>query len=127
MPKFTTVDNFRKWADENGISYTIDYEFSAEFEAGKLISYSHQENQLIKNTDTVKLTISEGMTTKVPDFSNMSKAEIDRKCKSANLICEYKYEASNTIKKDIMIRQSMRPNSTVPEKTTVTITLSSGN
>lgn len=126
MPKFTTVDNFRKWADENGISYTIDYEFSAEFEAGKLISYSHQENQLIKNTDTVKLTISEGMTTKVPDFSNMSKAEIDRKCKSANLICEYKYEASNTIKKDIMIRQSMRPNSTVPENTTVTITLSSG-
>ncbi len=126
MPKFTTVDNFRKWADENEISYTIDYEFSAEFKAGELISYSHQENQLIKNTDTIKLTISEGSTTKVPDFSDMSKAEIDRKCKSANLICEYKYEASNTIKKDIIIRQSMRPNSTVPENTTVTITLSSG-
>lgn len=127
MPEFTTVDEFRNWATENEISYNINYEFSNKVKSGKLISSSHKENELIKNTDTVELIISQGGTTKVPNFSNMTKSEIETACKNANLICEYKYETSSTVEKDKFIKQSMRSGSEVPHDTTITITLSKGN
>lgn len=126
MPKFTSAEAFRKWADEGGISYIMDYQFSTEYKSGELISSSHEENQLIKNSDTVQLIISQGGTATVPNFSGMNKSSIATACKNANLLCEYTYEANSSIEKDQIIRQSMRPGSTVPEKTTITITLSSG-
>lgn len=126
MPKFTNVDDFRKWADENEIAYNINYEFNTSIQSGKLIYSSHQENELIKNQDTINLIISQGGTTTVPNFSGMTKKEIESACKKANLLCEYQYESNSHIEKDKIIKQSMRSESTVPEKTTITITLSSG-
>ncbi len=127
MIKFTNIEEFVTWANEEEISYNIDYQFNSEVKAGQLISSSHKENQLVKNTDTINLVISQGGTTNVPNFQGMTKNEITDACKKANLICEYKYESSQTIEKDKIIKQSMRAGSEVPDKTTVTITLSSGN
>jgi len=127
MIKFTTIENFVTWADENGLTYDIDYQFNANVKAGQLISSSHSENQLIKNADTVTLVISQGGTTTVPDFSGMTKTQIEDSCKKANLICEYRYEQNNEVEKNTMIKQSMRAGSEVLENATVTITLSSGS
>jgi len=127
MIKFTNVQDFITWANEEEISYNIDYQFSTKVKAGGLISSSHKENQLVKNTDTISLVVSQGGTTQVPDFQGMNKSQIIDRCKNANLICEYKYESNHNIEKDKIIKQSMRAGSEVPDGTTITITLSSGN
>ena len=57
----------------------------------------------------------------------MDKSQIENSCKKANLKCEYKYEDNKDVEKDMIIKQSMRAGSEVPDGTTVTITLSSGN
>lgn len=127
MIKFTNVEEFVSWATKEEVPYHIDYQFSTEVKAGQLISSSHKENQLVKNTETITLVLSQGGTTNVPNFQGMTKSEIEDSCKKANLLCEYKYESSQTVEKDKMIKQSMRAGSEVPDKTTITITLSSGN
>ena len=124
MIKFTSAEDFRAWAEEMGIAYTIQYEFSTTVPIGELISSSHKENQKIKNTDTVQIVVSQGSTVSVPDFSNMTKKEAETACKKANLICEYTYETSQ---KDRIIKQSMRKGSEVPTQTTITLTVSKGN
>lgn len=126
MIKFTSAEDFRSWAEEIKIAYNIDYQFSTTVPIGELISSSHKENQLIKNTDTVQIIVSQGGTTKIPDFDGMTKKEVEVACQNANLICEYAYENSDTIEKDKVIKQSMRKESEVPTKTTITITLSKG-
>lgn len=120
MIKFTTVDEFTTWADENGVIYTIDYEFSDSVENGKLISSSHKENQLIKNTDTITLVISQGGKTTVPNLVGMTKDEALAECKKASIKCNIDNNSSNY---NTVIKQSMRSGSTVPINTTVTITL----
>lgn len=127
MIKFTNIQDFITWANKEEIPYNIDYQFSTEVKSGGLISSSHKENQLVKNTDTISLVISQGGTTQVPDFKGMDKSQIENSCKKANLKCEYKYEDHKDVEKDMIIKQSMRAGSEVPDGTTVTITLSSGN
>lgn len=125
MIKFTNVDDFKKWAEENEVSYHIDYSFDSSVESGKLISSSHKEGDLIKNTDTISLVISQGGTTTVPNFIGKTKAEAETLCEEANLTCSFT-TASSEETKDTVIKQSMKKDSEVPNNTTITITLSSG-
>jgi len=120
MIKFTTVDDFTTWADEKGIVYSIDYKYSDSVASGRLISSSHKENQLIKNTDTIKLVISQGGNTTVPNLIGMTKDEAQAACKKANIKCIID---DNSISNNKVIKQSMRSGSNVPTDTTVTLTL----
>lgn len=123
MIKFTNVDSFKEWADENEITYHIDYQFSNSVKTGELISSSHKENQVIKNTDTVSLVISQGGTTTIPNFIGKTKTEAEDLCDDNNLECEFIYSSSSE-DKDIVINQSMKKGSNVPSGTSITITLS---
>lgn len=122
MIPFTTVDEFVQWADENEIIYHIDYQYSTSVEKGKLISSSHKENQLIKNSDTIKLVISQGGSTIVPNIIGMTKEEATNRCNQANIICKFIY-ADDNISYNIVTKQSMKSGSNVPVDTTVTVTL----
>ena len=125
MIKFTTVDDFKEWAQENDITYQIEYQFSNSVKAGKIIQASHEAGDVIHNTDTIYLVISQGGTTTVPDFLGKNKEEAKDLCSDNYLKCEFVYEASDQ-DKDTVIKQSMKKNSNVPTDTSVTITLSSG-
>lgn len=122
MIKFTTVDEFTEWADEHGVIYSIDYQYSDSIDSGKLISSSHKEKQLIKNTDTVTLVISQGGNTIVPNLVGMTKSEATDSCSKAKIICKFVYIDDNT-EYNIVTKQSMRSGSNVPVNTTVTVTL----
>lgn len=123
MINFTTVDDFKQWADENEIIYHIDYQFSNSVKSGELISSSHRENDIIKNTDTVSLVISQGGNTTVPNFIGKTKSEALELCEDNSLECAFEYSSSSE-NKDIVIKQSMKKGSSVPSSTTITITLS---
>lgn len=122
MISFTTMNTFIEWAKENDIAYTIDYQYSTNIPAGKLISSTHKEHQLIKNTDTIKLIISQGSSTIVPNLLGMTKEESTRSCNNANIKCKFIY-LNDIDTYTIVTKQSMRNGSNVPINTTVTITL----
>ncbi len=122
MIAFTDLEEFIKWADENEIAYTVDYQYSDTVGKGKIISSTHKEGQIIKNNDTIKLVISQGGNTIVPNLIGMTKEEVNSSCKKANIICKFIYEDDDK-ENNIAIKQSMRSGSNVPTDTTVTVTL----
>jgi len=117
MPEFTNLNDFREWADENEINYTVEYEYSDTVAAGKLISSSHSKGQTIKNSDTVSLVISNGGNTSIPDLIGLSKSEAKNKCDNANIACDFTGNGNKVTK------QSMLSGSTVPSGTSITLTL----
>lgn len=117
MIEFTNIDDFRKWANENNITYNINYEFNDKVKAGEIISSSHKTNEIIKNDDSVNLIISQGGTVDVPNFSGKTKSEATTLCKNSNLKCSF------TGNGNIVNNQSMRAGSTVPINTSITLEL----
>lgn len=122
MIEFTDIDSFRKWADEMEINYIVEYEYSDTVDQGKLISSSHSKGETVKNTEIIKLVISDGGKTKIPDLINLTKSEAEAKCNEAKLTCKFTYLDNNT-DYTIVTKQSMLSGSTVPTKTTITLTL----
>lgn len=121
MINFTDIDSFRTWADNNLVSYHIDYQFNSSVKAGELISSSHEVNQVIKNNETVNLVISQGGTTTVPDFIGKTKEEATALCSQSSLKC--KFNTSDNSNGNTVIKQSMRKDSTVPVQTSIELTI----
>lgn len=122
MIEFTTVDEFTNWANENNVLYKIDYQYSSSVDKGKLISSSHNKNQVIKNDDTVNLVISQGGNTTIPNLVGMTKKEATSSCSKAKITCKFIYLDNNT-NYNIVTKQSIKSGINVPVNTTVTITL----
>ncbi len=125
MIDFTNVEDFISWANDNNITYTIDYKFSNTVEKGKLISSTHNIRQLIKNNDTIKLVVSQGGNSIVPNLLGMSYDDAVNSCSKANIICKFIYQ--NDDKTGVVVKQSMRSGSNVPNNTTVTVTIGKGD
>ncbi len=118
MIDFTDFKQFYQWAEENEVSYQIDYQFSNEVENGKIISCNYEKNQIIQNGDTIRLVISQGKSTIIPGLIGLTKEEAEERCKKANIQCKYLGEENGKV-----IKQSMKEGSNVPIEATVTLTL----
>lgn len=125
MKDFDNLDDFKKWAEKNKINYQIEYESNNDIENGKIIRFSHKNNDVIKNNDTITVTISTGKETTIPNFVGLTKANIQKKCNSLEISCTFQY-ANSKEKKDIAIRQSLSSGSKVAVNTSISITLSNG-
>lgn len=127
MIKLTTLTNFYIWADQNNISYDIEYQFNNTIKKDEIIKASHNTGELIKTDDTVIIYVSKGKSVTIPNFVSMSKTSIQNKCNELNLSCSFTYGGyTETIKKDIATKQSKASGTTVAEGTNLVITLSSG-
>ena len=82
MKDFDNLDDFKKWAEKNKINYQIEYESNNDIENGKIIRFSHKNNDVIKNNDTITVTVSTGKETTIPNFVGLTKANIQKKCNS---------------------------------------------
>ena len=122
MIEYTSVSEFENWAKENKVSYNISYEFSDTIAQGKIISSSHSKDEVIKNNDTVKLVISEGGNTTVPNFIDLSLDDARTKCVEYKINCTFTYQ-DNNIDYTRISKQSMKANSKVPVNTTVNLTI----
>ena len=125
MKNFDNLDDFKKWAEKNKLNYQIEYESNNDIENGKIIRFSHKNNDVIKNNDTITVTISTGKETTIPNFVGLTKANIQKKCNSLEISCTFQY-ANSKEKKDIAIRQSLSSGSKVAVNTSISITLSNG-
>lgn len=127
MESFTSAAEFRNWAESYGITYKEEYSFDDSVSSGNIIKSSHQAGDVIKNTDTVIIYVSQGKSVEIPNFVGNSKSDISKKCSSLGLKCSFKYGGfSDSVSKDVATAQSKKKGSTVASGTSVTITLSSG-
>jgi len=126
MSKFKSLNEFREWADKYEIKYEEKHEFNDEVAAGEVISYSHKNGDIIKNDDTIVVTISDGKRKEVPNVKGLSKSEAISKLEKAGLNYNFVYKSSNDVSKDKVISQSISAGSEVSQGTTVTVTISSG-
>lgn len=127
MINVTSVNEFTNWAENNNISYNINYLNSDTVKKDNIISCSHKPGDVIKKDDTVILTVSRGKEISIPNFVGMNKSDIQSKCTTINLSCSFKYGGyTENTKKDIAINQSKKSGTKVSEGTSLTITLSSG-
>ena len=125
MPEFENYDEFREWADKYEISYDEQHEFSDSVAAGKVISYSYEKGETIKNNDTIIVKVSDGKESSVPNVVNATKANAKSKLENAGFRVNYVYKCS-TIANGNVIRQSISAGSGVSQGTVVTVTVSNG-
>jgi len=127
MESFKTAAEFRDWAEKYGIEYNEEYKFDDNVSSGGIISSSHKEGDVIKNSDTVNIVVSQGKSVTIPNFVGKSKSEITKTCSSLGLKCTFKYGGYNdSVSKDTATNQNKKNGSKVASGTSVVITLSSG-
>lgn len=125
MKDFDSLEDFRSWAQKYGVSYEEVHEFSEDVAQGEVISYSYQKGDVIKNGDSIIVTISDGSECKVPNLIGMSKKEVIEALEKVGL--NYNFVTQNSSKeKNTAIKQSISAGSTVSSGTTITVTLSNG-
>lgn len=126
MPKFTNLNEYREWVSKYNINSEERHEFSDTVAVGNIISFSHKEGDVIKNTDTVVVTISDGKKISVPNVVGISKDSAASKLKNAGLGYNFVYSYSDSVAKGNTIRQSISAGSGISQGTVVTVTVSNG-
>ena len=127
MPKLENISNFTIWANENNVKFELAYDYSTTVLKDDIIKCSHNQGDLIKEEDTVIITVSKGKSITIPSFVTMSKSAIQNKCNELKLTCSFKYGGyTESVKKDIATKQSKAKGTVVAEGTNLVITLSSG-
>ncbi len=126
MKDFESFSQFREWADNYGILYEEQHEFSSNVKAGEVISYSYKKGQAIKNNDSIIVKISDGEKLSVPNVVGLTKNDALSKLRDAGLNANFVYKYSDNVASGKAISQSISSGSSVSEGTTVTVTLSNG-
>lgn len=126
MPKFSSMNDFREWADKYGITYEEKHEFSDNVPVGDIIGFSYETGDTIKNGDSISVTISDGKQVEVPNVIKSSRKDAIAKLESAGLTYNVSYKYSDSVAKDKVISQSISAGSKVGSGTTVSIIVSNG-
>ncbi len=126
MPEFKDLNEFRTWALKYNINYEEEHEFSDDVSIGEVIKYSYATGEVIKNGDTIIVTISDGKKVTVPNVKGISKNSAINKLKNASLNYGIVYKYSDSVNEGNVISQSISSGATVSVGTTITITVSKG-
>ncbi len=126
MPKFSSYEDFREWADKYEIKYEEKHEFNSDVKAGEVISYSYKTGDVIKNDDVIIVTISDGEAVKVPALDGLTKSQVESKLSKLGLKYSFVYKYSNSVKENLVISQSISAGSEISANTTITVTISKG-
>ena len=125
--KMKKFDNFKSWADTNGIKYEIKEEFNSDVEKDKIIKTSIEEGKTINLDDTITVYVSRGEAVKVPDFSGNTKSEAQKACDNSGLSCSFTEEYSSSITSGKVIRQSVAAGTEIAKGDKITITIATSN
>ncbi len=126
MEEFSSLYDFRTWANKYNVKYQETYEFNDTVASGEVISYSYEKNQVIKNDAVISVVVSQGKPVTIPNFVGKSKTYISSTCKSIGLSCSYTYGSYSSVKKDYALYQSKSSGREVISGTSLLITLSKG-
>lgn len=122
MKKFDNINDFKSWADTNGIKYEIKEEFNEEIEKDKIIKTSIEEGKNINLEETITVYVSKGIAVKVPNFIGKSKSEVQKECDSLGINCSFT-ESYSTKTKGTVIAQNINAGTEISKGDTIVITL----
>ena len=122
MKKFDNINDFKSWADTNGIKYEIKEEFNEEIEKDKIIKTSIEEGKNINLEETITVYVSKGIAVKIPNFIGKSKSEVQKECDSLGINCSFT-ESYSTKTKGTVIAQNINAGTEISKGDTIVITL----
>lgn len=122
MKKFDNINDFKSWADTNGIKYEIKEEFNDEIEKDKIIKTSIEEGANINLDNTITVYVSKGTAVTVPDFTNKTKSEVQKECNNLGISCSFTEEYS-TKSSGKVIRQSIASGTQISKGDNIVITI----
>ena len=123
MKKFDNINDFKSWADTNGIKYEIKEEFNDEFEKDKIIKTSIEEGKNINLENTITVYVSKGKAVTVPNFNGMTKSEVQKECNNIGITCTFNEEYS-TKSSGKVINQSIAEGTQISKGDNIVITIS---
>lgn len=123
MKKFDNINDFKSWADTNGIKYEIKEEFNENLEKDKIIKTSIEEGKNINLEDTIIVYVSKGTAVTIPNFNGMTKKEAQNECDKLGIKCTFKEEYS-TKSSGKVINQSIAEGTQISKGDTIVITIS---
>lgn len=127
MKKFDNINDFKSWADTNGIKYEIKEEFNNNVEKDKIIKTSIEEGANINIEDTITVYVSKGIAITVPDFKNKTKSTVQTECNNLGISCSFKEEYSTKVDSGKVISQSIASGTQIAKGDTITITIATSN
>ena len=122
MKKFDNINDFKSWADTNGIKYEIKEEFNEEIEKDKIIKTSIEKGKNINLEETITVYVSKGIAVKIPNFIGKSKSEVQKECDSLGINCSFT-ESYSTKTKGTVIAQNINAGTEISKGDTIVITL----
>lgn len=122
MKKFDNINDFKSWADTNGIKYEIKEEFNEKIEKDKIIKTSIEKGKNINLEETITVYVSKGIAVKIPNFIGKSKSEVQKECDNLGINCSFT-ESYSTKTKGTVIAQNINAGTEISKGDTIVITL----
>lgn len=85
------------------LNYT--YRYSDEFDKGKIIETRPGSESMVTKGDVIRLVISEGKTTEIPNFAGKTEAEVREFLKGYNITFTIVTESNPAVREGLVIRQ----------------------
>ena len=123
MKKFDNINDFKSWADTNGIKYEIKEEFNDSIEKDKIIKTSIEKGANINLNNTITVYVSKGTAVTVPDFRNKTKSAVQTECNNLGISCTFTEEYSTQVDSGKVISQSIASGTQISKGDTIVITL----
>lgn len=116
IPDFTgkPKEEVEKWVESNEIEMTYEESDSNTIEAGNIISQSEEPDEKIAKRDKMKVTVSLGEATVVPNFAELSPEEAATNYPDLLITIKQKY--SNEVSYGALISQSVEAGTKLTEK-----------
>ena len=127
MPSFSSLAQFKAWANQYEIKYDVKEEFNDDVQKGEIINFSIKENNSINLDEGVTAYVSKGKSLTVPDFIGKSKKEAQKLCQDNNLNCTFVTTTDSTKEENTCIKQSVDAGSKASTNESIKITITKAN
>jgi len=126
MGKFSSLYEFKEWANKYNIKYNETYEYSNTVNKGNVISYSYKENEIVNPDAVITVKVSLGKAITIPSFTGKTKAEAQKTCTTLGIKCSFNTGSYTKYETNIVYAQSRNANTKVASGSSITLTVSKG-
>ena len=126
MQSFSSLNEFKTWANKYSITYNLSYEYSTSVSKGSVISYSYKEGDIIDPEDIIYVKISLGQAITIPSFVGKTKTAATSLCNSLGIRCSFTTGNYTSYAENTVYAQSKSIGSKVASGASITLTLSKG-
>ena len=126
MQRFTSLFEFKEWANKYNVKYSESYEYSDTVGKGNVISYSYDENEIVDPESVIYVRVSLGKAISIPNFIGKNKTEAQNICNNLGIRCSFVSGNYTNYNINTVYVQSRTVGSKVASGATITLTLSKG-